>query len=336
MPSTRSLSSRAALVVSPGVLLLIVGLSAAPPVPASGDPCFRPVAEVMPLIEKMEQSWAGVSDYTAVLVKTERFVDGTLSDERALIRFRKPNQLYLRVLQGTNAGAELLFPKPGTDNVVLGRPGGVTGAVAGFLVNVPAIGGLVPYEFDLVDERLMAGQHHPVTDSSLDGMLRLVSVNVRAAARNREGSACVHPGERVDGRRASRLELLAPAGEGTWHTVVEGETLWTIGADHGQDRHVILYSNPSIDADEALPVGEKVFVPRYYAPRSVIWVGEASNLPLKLQMFDRENRLYESYANTDLRIDVGLTDEDFDPAHHGFPVAATPGESAGAGEERSR
>jgi len=320
----------------PLAIAFAAALLAAPFAMASENPCFRPVAEVIPLLEKMERSWDAVTDYTALLVKTERFVDGTTTDEIALIKFRKPNQFYLHVLEGANEGAELLFPKPGTDSVILGRPGGVSGAVAGFLVKVPAVGSLIPYEFDLDDGRLMEGQHHPLTDSTLAGMMRLVSVNARAAARNQEGSACVHPVELVDGKRARRLELRAPADVGTWHTIAEGETPWTIGGDYGQDRYVILYNNPSMDEKRPLPVGEKIFVPRYYAPRAVIWVGEASSLPLKLQMFDRENRLYESYANTDLRIDVGLPDEDFDPVRHGFPAVTTADEKTSAAEDGAR
>jgi hypothetical protein len=317
-------------------MALAVALLATPVARASDNPCFRPVAEFIPLLEKMEQSWDAVTDYTTLLVKTERFVDGTITDQIGLLKFRKPNQLYLHVLEGTNEGAELLFPKPGTDSVVLGRPGGVTGAVAGFLVKVPAIGSLVPYEFDLADGRLMEGQHHLLTDSTIDGMMRLVSVNLRLAARNREGAACLHPVELVGGKRARRLELLAPVDAGTWHTVADGETLWTIGGDYGQDRYVIIYNNPSIDESKPLPVGEKIFVPRYYAPRAVIWVGEASNLPLKLQMFDRERRLYESYANTELRIDVGLPDEDFDPVRHGFPAATSTADKEPGSEGATR
>lgn len=318
-------------------LLLGAALLAAPPAPASADPCFRPVSEILPLLKQMERAWDTVTDYTAILLKTERFVDGTITRERGLIRFRKPNQLYLNVLEGANEGAEVLFPKPGTDSVVLGRPGGVSGAVAGFLVKVPAIGSLIPYEFDLDEGRLMDGQHHPLPDSTLKGMMRLVSTNVRAAARNREGSACLHPVEMVDGTPTRPLELLAPADAGVWHTVTEGETLWTIGAAYGQDRYVILYNNPGIDPVSSLQAGERIFVPRYYAPRAVIWVGIASKLPIKLEMFDRENRLYESYTNTKLRLDVGLTDEDFDPVRHGFPAVTTADEkTTGIGASETR
>ena len=149
------------------LLFMLIGVVAAPLASATEAVCARPVLDAMPLLEKMERAWNEVSDYSAQLRKTERFIDGTITEERGLIKFRKPDQLYLHVLEGTNAGAELLFPKPGTDSVILGRPGGVSGAVAGFLFKMPAIGNLIPYEFALDDGRMMEGQHHPLPDARL-------------------------------------------------------------------------------------------------------------------------------------------------------------------------
>ncbi len=313
------------------LLLLVAGMFAAPVARAAETDCTRPVADAIPLLDKMERSWSEVSDYTAFLVKTERFIDGTVTDERVLIKFRKPGLLYMRVLEGSNAGAELLYPKPGTEHLILARPGGVSGAVAGFLVKIPAVGGLIPYEFDLYDGRLVDGQHHPLPDSTLAGMIRLVSVNLRTAARRQEGSLCLHTGERVDGQQTTKIEVLFPPDVGIWHTVAEGESLWTIGRDYGQDRYVILYNNPLLDPTRALAAGERVFVPRYYAPRALVWISESLGLPVKLQMFDARGRLYESYSNVDLRVDVGLGDEDFDPVRYGFPaVTRSGGESPAA------
>lgn len=304
---------------------MVLGLPAAPVASALESVCQRPMFHAMPLLEKMERSWDEVSDYTAILLKTERFVDGAVTEERGFIKFRKPHQIYFNLLDGDNAGAELLFPKPGTDSLVLGRPGGVPGAVAGFLISMPAIGNLIPFEFALEDRRLMVGQHHPLPDSTISGMMRLISVNVRTANRHLEGSMCFHASESVHGRPATKLEVRLPADVGVWHTATRGETFWTIGKDYGQDRYVIAYNNPSVDPENPLSAGDRIFVPRYYAPRALIWVSEASSLPLRMQIFDRENRLYEAYSNVDLRIDVGLTDEDFDPVRHGFPSVTTSG-----------
>jgi len=318
------------------VAFLAAGVIAAPIASATETACSRPVTDAMPLIEKMERSWGEVSDYTSTLLKTERFIDGTVTESRGHVEFRKPDQIYLHVLEGANAGAELLFPKPGTNSVILGRPGGVSGAVAGFLVKVPAIGRLIPYEFDLDDGRLMNGQHHPLPDVTIAGMIDLISVNLKTAARRLEGSMCFHASELVDGDRAIKLEVLFPFEEGMWHAVANGETLWMIGEDYGQDRYVMQYNNPSLHPAKALPAGARVFVPRYYAARAFIWVSESSHLPVKLHMYDAEGRLYEAYSNIDLRLDVGLTAEDFEPVLYGFPAVTTADEKASKGGGNSR
>lgn len=303
-------------------LVLLVAITA--PTIAAERPCNRPVADLLPMLHEMEQSWDRVSDYTARLFKTERFVDGTLTEENGIVRFRKPNQLFLRVLGGRNTGAVVLFPKPGTDDVILGRPGGVSGSVAGFLVNLPAIGGLVPHEFALDDPRLLKGQHHPLPDSSLGGMIRLVATNVRTAARRGEGGVCFHRAEMIDGQRTTKFEVRLPAARGSWHTTSDGENLWSIGEDYGQDRYVILYNNAAIDRWNDLPSGTRIFIPRYYAPRAIIWISARYDLPVQLRMYDQDGHLYESYSNLDLRVDVGLNDADFDPVGHGFPAIRNP------------
>ncbi len=96
--------------------IVLTVVMASPALSAAQSLCTRSVSDALPLLESMETSWDEVSDYTSHLLKTERFVDGTTITERASITFRKPNQLHLRLLQGTNAGAVLLYPKAGTDD----------------------------------------------------------------------------------------------------------------------------------------------------------------------------------------------------------------------------
>ncbi len=45
-------------------------------------------------------------------------------------------------------------------------------------------------------------------------------------------------------------------------------------------------------------------------------------------MYDAEGRLYEAYSNADLRLDVGLTGDDFDPVLYGFPAVTSADEEA--------
>ena len=84
----------AAMLFSPRLLaLLAAGAIAAPVASSAQTACSRPVTEAIPLIDRMERSWAEVSDYTSTLLKTERFVDGTVTEARGRVKFRKPDNL---------------------------------------------------------------------------------------------------------------------------------------------------------------------------------------------------------------------------------------------------
>lgn len=53
----------------------------------------------------------------------------------------------------------------------------------------------------------------------------------------------------------------------------------------------------------------------YYAPRVVMDFDVESKLPIRIAVYDAENRLLEQYGYENLALDVGLTDRDFDPAN---------------------
>jgi len=51
----------------------------------------------------------------------------------------------------------------------------------------------------------------------------------------------------------------------------------------------------------------------YYCCRALINIDVENNLPLKVQIYDLHNLLIENYGYEDLKLNVGLTDTDFDP-----------------------
>ena len=271
------------------------------------------------IVGSMEDAWATITDYTAILAKTERFQDGTVKSELALLKYRKPSDQYIRVLEGSDKGAEILYPAGDNNDLILAHPGGVTGAVAGFIGRIPGIGRVIPKEFGVEDPRLLSGQHHIIFDINLGKMVRLIAQPVHTSAEYGEGQIIFHPSEHVDGRPADVMELLYPTDAGFMYTVQEGDTLFSLAREGGQDMAVILYNNPEVDGPTDLRSGQSLFVPRYYAPRVVLWIGLEPRLPLKLEMYDSQGRLYESYEHSELRINIGLTDMDFDrtnPEYH--------------------
>jgi len=264
------------------------------------------------IIGAMEDEWETIEDYTAIVAKTERFRDGTVRSEQALVKYRKPADHYLRVLEGDDQRAEVLYPTGDDNNLILAHKGGVTGAVTRFIGGIPGIGNVIPNEFSIEDPRLLARQHHIIFDINLGKVGRLIAQPVRTSAEHGEGQIIFHPGEAVNGRPADVMELLFPADAGLIQTVQEGDTLFSVAPQWGQDMAVILYNNPEIDGPTDLRSGQRIFVPRYYGARVVLWIGQEPRLPLKLEIYDNQGRLYESYEHSELRINIGLSDMDFD------------------------
>ncbi len=284
-----------------------------------GAPASRPrqdpqvnLERTLEIIGSMEDAWETITDYTAIVAKTERFRDGTVRSEQALVKYRKPADHYLRVLDGDDKGAEVLYPTGDNSDLILAHKGGVTGAVARFIGGIPGIGGVIPKEFGIEDPRLLARQHHIIFDINLGKVGRLIAQPVRTSAEHGEGQIIFHPSEEVNGRPADVMELLYPADAGIIRTVQEGDTLFSVAPEWGQDMAVILYNNPEIDGPTDLRAGQSIFVPRYYGARVVLWIGQQPRLPLKLEIYDSMGRLYESYEHSELRINIGLTDMDFD------------------------
>ncbi len=267
------------------------------------------------IIGSMEEAWETITDYTAIVAKTERFRDGTVRSEQALVKYRKPADHYLRVLEGDEKGAEVLYPTGENNDLILAHKGGITGALARFIGGIPGIGRVIPKEFGLEDPRLLVRQHHIIFDINLGKVVQLIARPVRTSAEYGEGQIIFHPSEEVDGRPADVMELLFPADAGLIQTVQQGDTLFSVAPEWGQDMAVILYNNPEIDGPTDLRTGQKIFVPRYYAARVVLWIGQEPRLPLKLEIYDGQGRLYESYEHSELRLNTGLTDLDFDPAN---------------------
>ena len=107
---------------------------------------------------------------------------------------------------------------------------------------------------------------------------------------------------------------------GTSPTLAKGQTLWDLADASGQSMYVILHANARrgwTQADHAQP-GDAVIIPDFYAGRMTLWVDEKLELPVQVDLYDHEGRLYEHYEHHDLKIDVGLGDSDFDPKNPAY------------------
>jgi hypothetical protein len=280
------------------------------------DPAYAQNSQgdaVLDLLSDMERAWSEINDYSKLVDKTERLINGDVTQQTVFIKFRQPDQYYMTVLKGPNKGGELIYPAHAGSDLAVAHAGGFKGGLARFLQATVILRKVVPTEFRLDDPSLGEWQHQTAADTSMGSTIERIAGNVRRAIEFDEGDIGVAEDCDDDGNCLFRLEFSLPHDVGEEHVVQEGETLWSIAADYGRPMYVLWYNNPDVRGPRKLRPGRTLFIPRYYSARGTVWVSPDSLLPEKIEIFDAQDRLYERYVYRDVRLNIGLTDLDFDP-----------------------
>jgi outer membrane lipoprotein-sorting protein len=282
-------------VIAEAVLLVLV---------LAGMPATHYDADAFAALEAMEKAAAGLHDYTMRLVKRE-LRDTVLSPQESIvIKWQSPQRIYLHEIAGPREGQEVLYA-PGWNK---GRIKVHPGSFPDVTLNLDPYGTMA-----------MAHSHHPVPEVSLVHLTDLVLDNVRRARAKNVGTLALVGRETLFGRPVLKIESTAPASAKT-PTLVKGETLWDIAKASGQSMYVILHANRARRWREAdhPQKGDAVIVPDFYAGRLVLWIDDELQLPLQIDLYDHEGNLYEHYEHHDLKVNVGLTDADFNPKNPAY------------------
>lgn len=278
--------------------LALVLVLAVPAAPARYDP------EALAALETMEKAAAGTKDYTMRLVKRELRGAELSPEETIVIKWQRPQRIYLHEIAGLSEGQEVLYAPGWNKNRIKVHKG----SFPDVNLNLDPYGTLA-----------MAHSHHPVPEVSLVHLVDLVLDNIRRARAKNVGALTFGGRETLFGRPVVRLEATTPP-TGTTPTIEKGQTLWDIARATGQSMYVILHANRArrwrqADHPER---GDAVIVPDFYAGRVVLWIDEALRLPLQIDLYDHEGNLYEHYEHHDLAVNTELTDADFDPKNPAY------------------
>jgi hypothetical protein len=283
--------------VTAPILALVLFLAGEPATPRYDPDAFA-------ALERMQQATAGLRDYTMRLVKRELRGSVLSPEETIAIKWQRPQRIYLHELLGPRDGQEVLYVPGWNKNRIRVH----NGTFPDFTMNLNPYGSLA-----------MAHSHHPVPEVSLVHLTDLVLDNVRRARAKDVGTLTVAGHETLFGRATVKLEATAPP-TGKTPTLEKGETLWDIAKATGQSMYVILHANRARKWHQAdhPERGDSVIVPDYYAGRLVVWIDEERQFPLQIDLYDHEGNLYEHYEHHDLKVNVGLTDADFDPKNPAY------------------
>jgi hypothetical protein len=293
----------------PSLAVLVLWLCLAAPAHADSET----FDDALALLDSMERAWSQVDDYTKLVDKTERLVNGDVTQQTVLVKFRRPGQIYIAVLEGANEGGELIYPAREGSELAVAHAGGFKGGLARFLQKTVILRKVVPTEFRLDDPSLGEWQHQTAANASIGATIDLIAGNIRLAAEHGEGEIRLSEDCDDADNCLLKIDFSFPTDVGRSHEVQDGENLWTIAESYGRPMYVVWYNNPGVRGPRKLKTDETLFIPRYYAARGTVWVSPETLLPVHIEIFDANGELYERYRYRDVRLNIGLTDVDFDP-----------------------
>jgi len=199
-----------------------------------------------------ESLLSGTDSYTAVFHKQE-LIQANLTDEETIfLKFKKPFKVYMKWIKEPYKGRESLYVEGCNKNRIKVRECGLAG--------------MMTVDLDPGGSLIMRGSRHPVTDSGLDNLVKLIRENLRKGTRAGEADFRVHGEEIVYGQRTQKVEIIFPRNK------AKG----------------------------------------YYCYRAVLYLDTMKKLPIKVQIYDWDNALVESYGYEAIRLDAGLSEADFD------------------------
>ncbi|HSB68245.1 MAG TPA: DUF1571 domain-containing protein [Candidatus Methylomirabilis sp.] len=148
-------------------------------------------------LDLAEKSYAGVHDYTSIMLGRERLGGELRPQERILLKFQRPFKVYMKWIEGPSKGREGLY---------------VSGAHNGkFLLYEPrGIRRLFTAALEPSDQRVMEQSRHPVTDVGIGRLLEIVGENARRGAKNGVLQVIDRGTGDLAGRRVRNLEGILP------------------------------------------------------------------------------------------------------------------------------
>lgn len=258
------------------------------------EPPADQIARINSILAQAFNAMAGVYDYRGAMVKQELFGE-ELIEQKIAFKFSRPFKVYVKYLE-PHEGREGIYIRGSNKDRLRAHKGSVPDVA----VSLSPLGRVA-----------MMDNHHPITSFGLERMLEVAAVNINRATQRRDALLKLSNGGMVNGEPTWRIDIESRAG-GRYVTAKRSEDLWELGTRVGQDMYVILHHNADIDSPSDLSTGQKVFVPHYYAGRGQYYIGKRSFMMLKAQSWDHEGKLYESYEYTELELNPGLEDRDFD------------------------
>jgi len=226
--------------------------------------------------------------------KTERVNNQYLHGMSAVKMQTKPFQVYLKQYEPT-VGLEVLYREGENNNKAIINPNGFP------WMNVS----LDPY-----GSIMRKNQHHLIYDigfSKFNGIIEHLMEKYGSDV----AQMLQHKGEKiVSGRKCHVLEFHNPDFQTVSYTVGANETTFSIAQRFKLSEYRIIELNNSITEYGAIKAGSKIVLPSDYSPKLKLFIDQQLMVPVRFEVYDESNQLFESYEYQNIEINVKFASDE--------------------------
>ncbi len=289
----------------PAVLAILAMLL--PPVAATAEDSSLSMET---LLKNAVQAIDNARQYTYILKKRDRLAPGDdLSPEETLeVKFRKPDEMYLKTIGGPHKGRQVLFSPKRTGGKILGHEPWMRWPLRSVSV-------------DPMGAQAMKYTHRPITEAEIGFCIRVLDKSVEKDRRLRAKDPDTRPmqvlGPEVvveNGIPLYRFSVKPPEMWYTYRVVEEDRTLFDIAEKLGVQVNCLIYYNPGVEHIRDFFPGMELRSPYYCGSMGEFWFYRDSFFLYRQRITDWYGEIYEDYYHLDVKIDgeAVLDDGDFE------------------------
>ncbi len=179
----------------------------AQPIEAPSSPMSLPISISVDSLERVQRILNGahaaydeVDDYTSHFLKQERIRKRLRKPEKIYLKFQKPYSVYLKWVDSPDKGMEVIYKDGENQDRIRAHLGGFLNAV------VPSV------NLDIHDKVVTKNNRHLITETGIGDFLKKYQFDFDQARKKGDIGVAVREGEKVLGRKVTRVEAFLPKG----------------------------------------------------------------------------------------------------------------------------
>lgn len=158
------------------------------------------------IVAKAVNTYEKINDYICRFSQKE-LVDGKIrEDKNVILKFKKPQHIYLRWTEGDDKGNEAIYVDGKNKNKLI--------------VHLSGLLKFITVSIDPKGSRAMKNRRHPITDAGIGHVVKLIEENYSRAKNDKECEISKAEDTEVSGRKAVKFKATFPPDKGYYNHII--------------------------------------------------------------------------------------------------------------------